>query len=203
MSEEKKFLKASDPETWAKPDDVTWGDHFLRPDKPLNQRQRELARLAAHGKTNNEICKLLDYTQGRVSVLLSNTKVKNEIEKYKDKLFGVDAQTRLKELSGDALNVMEGILIDGQIDIEKKESAAKWVLEKTTGKAAQQIEVKGEVNIGVFLDKLDQLKSTNKSLPAPEPIDVTPLENEDGVNQEPKEKTPEPAVFDDWLDKNF
>ena len=95
MSEDEKpksHLKASDPDTWRKDPDETWGDKFLNPNRPLNQRQRELARLMAHGKTNQEICKILGYSAGRVSVLCSNTKIKDEIEMVK-----VSAEGKLDE----------------------------------------------------------------------------------------------------------
>jgi len=203
--EPKSHLKAQDPSTWEKPEDTTWGDHFLAPNRPLNKRQRELARLMAHGKTNQEIAKTLGYSLGRVSVLCSNTKIKEEIEKYRDKLFEVDSMTRLKEIASDAVNVMGDILLDKNVEAIKKEGAAKWVLEKTTGKAAQQIDVTVEGNIGVLLDKLDNLKVAGKALPAPV-IDVTPLESGeevDSVNLVEEEKVPDGPNFDDWLANNF
>lgn len=200
MSEDQdcKYLKASDPETWQKPDDVdTWGDYMLRPDKPLSHRHRELARLAAHGKTQKEIAQELNYTQSRVSVLLSNEKIKNEVGRIRDKLFSADIESRIKDLSGDALDVMEEILISPHISTKDKETAAKWILEKHSGKPSQQVEHKGDLSIGVFLEKLDQergKKALESSDPSGEVIDV-------------QAKEPEKALatdsFTDWLDKNL
>lgn len=204
MSEDKEKLYgpliAKDPETWEKPDDMTWGDKFLIPNKPISYRHKELARMFAHGKTNKEICETLGYTPARVSVLLSNTRIKDEIEHYRDKLFGADVETRLKDLSGDALRVMEGILIDRNLDDKDKESAAKWVLEKVSGKPAQQVDVKQDVSIGVFLDQLDKLKAVGNAQALPptsaETIDITPKAQDEPV-------APPKDSFASWLDENL
>jgi DNA-binding CsgD family transcriptional regulator len=196
-------LVASDPATWSKPDDMTWGDKFLRPDKPLNQRQRELCRLAAHGKTNVEIAKLLSYTQARVCVLLTNTKIKNEISRYRDLLFGVDVKTRLTAISSDALTVMGQILVDDTINVADKENAARYVIDKVDGKAAQQLDVSHTAHIGVFLDKLDQMDNV-PALDASPPIDIIPHEaNQELETVETTKKAPTPSGFGDWLDKNM
>jgi len=196
-----KHLDTKDPETWEKPEDTTWGDYMLRPDRPLADRHRELARLMAHGKTNQEICTALGYTPGRVSVLKSNTKIKEAAEKYRDQLFTVDTQTRLKEMESDALNVM-GV----DMPVEKKESAAKWVLEKTTGKAAQQIDINHEGSLGIFIEELDKIKGQGGLRPAltttPNVIDVTGVATDtDTTPKEPEGLTSDP--FDEWLDKNI
>lgn len=189
-------IDANDPSTWKKGEDETWGDKFLRPDRPLTQRHRELARLAALGKSNKEICEKLNYTPSRVSILLTNSKIKDEIERYKDKLFTIDTQTRLKELAPDALNVMEEILTSPSVELKDKENSAKWLLEKVSGKAAQQVDIKGEVSIGVFLDKLDQMKA-RESLPQSTPINIIPKSSE-VVKEESVGDN-----FEEWLDKNL
>lgn len=197
--EQSKFLKASDPDTWAKPEDKTWGDWMLAPNKPLSDRHRELARMCAHGKQNKDICATLNYTEARVSVLRSNPKIREEINRYRDKLFGADVQTRLKEMSGDALNVMGDILTDSNMDLADKEAAAKWVLEKITGKPAQQLDVRSEVAIGIFMDKLDRV-NTLKGLPLPqEVIDIVPKETTEKNKEEPTESN---KGFSNWLDQN-
>lgn len=204
MSEDNgTHLKANDPSTWKKGEDETWGDRFLHPLRPLNQRQRELCRLAAHGKTNNEIAAALSYTASRVSILLTNRKIKDEIESYRDRLFATDTQTRLKEMSTEALDAMADILSSQSIPAEDKESAAKWVLEKTTGKPAQQVNVTAEVNIGHLLDKLDNMPQAPK-LVRPAAIDIIPHDTEN-TEETDVEATKAPAgpAFADWLDKNL
>ncbi len=191
-------LKAPDPETWRKPDEMTWGDKFLIPNKPVSYRHKELARMTAHGKTNKEICEVLNYTPARVSVLLSNTRIKDEIEMYRDKLFGADIETRLKDLSSDALRVMEGILIDRNLDDLDKESAAKWILEKVSGKPAQQVDVKQDISIGLFLDKLDQMKVVSAQPETPALEGVVETTARPTILAEPEKDT-----FASWLDENL
>lgn len=197
------FLKASDPETWQKPEDVTWGDHFLVPGRPLNARQKKLAKMAAWGKTNNEICEELGYTPGRVSVLLGAQKVKDEIERIQDKMHEADLEEQLKMLGGDAMNVMEAIINDENLPPIKKEAAAKWVLEKLTGKAAQQIDVKGEISVGHFLDKLNQAVEQGKIK------NVTPMQipSKTGSAQEGEKLLDDAEHLDDpladWINKNI
>lgn len=189
-------IKAGEPDTWKKDDETTWGNKFLIPGRPLNQRQKELCRLAALGKTNNEIAAATNYHYSRVSILLTSDKIQDEIERYKDKLFKVDEQARLKELAPDALDVMETILMNPKTTPEDKESAARWVLEKVTGKAAQAIDVKDERGLHILMDKLDQMKAQNKSLPSPDIIDV--------VAKEPSEEKPKDLsdTFETWIKEN-
>lgn len=200
MEDKKRLpINAKDPETWKKPEDMTWGDKALAPNRPLSHRQRELCRMAAHGKMNKEIAEKLNYTQARVSVLLSNSRIKDEIERYRDALFKQDEKTRIKELTPDALNVMEQILVDRNLDLKDKENAARWILEKATGKAAQQIEANHTINIGDLYDKLDQMKVKEKTRYLPESegteiIDVEP------ISQEEQQEVDD---FASWLEDNL
>ena len=182
---------------WTPEYEETWGDRMLRPDKPLLQRHLELARMAAHGKTNNEIAEKLGYTASRVSILLSNRRIKNQINIYRDRLFKVDVKTRMKDIAPDAMDVIEGILNDDNLDAKQKEKAAMWVLEKVDGKAAQQVDHNVSGGIGLFLDKLDQMKSqgnlpTVQTLPA-EAVKVTESNTEATSKDE----------FTTWLNENL
>lgn len=181
------FLRAQDSDTWEKPTDVSWGDHFLKPDKPLSARHKTLARMIAMGMGTNEIAEKLNYTAARVSVLRSNSRIKQEVEKYLDRVHEQEISERMKELAPDALNTMEEILLSMN-DPLKKENAARWILEKVTGKASQQIDVKGEISLGLFLDKLDKLQTKQLQSSKEETRDVTPEQEKDN--------------FEQWLEEN-
>ena len=199
MSEEKDMIPNINNDL-DKPEDMTYGDYMLRPDRPLSNKHRELARMAAHGKSNKEISDALNLTQSRVCVLLTSTKIKNAIDEYRDKLFAIDADTRMKDLIPDAFNAVEAILKDTNLDSKDKENAARWVIEKVTGKPAQQVDVKSEISIGVLFDKLDNmsLKEATQRAPAQlaegdsEPIDIAPQEEPVTLDS-----------FDSWLDDNL
>lgn len=175
-----------------------WDSVGLRPDTPLLQQHREICRHLAHGRRNKWICEKMGVTPAWVSTLKRAPKIQREVARIRDKLFSVDLATRFKELGDDAMDVMESIIMSPHVSLQDKESAAKWILEKTTGKPAQQVEHKGEVSIGVFLDKLDQQKD-RASLPAGdgEPFDVTP-----SPTQQP-EPEPREDDFSTWLDKHL
>jgi len=186
-----------------KPDEMAWGDYMLAPNKPLTVRHRELARLHALGKTNDQICKILDYSPSRVSQLLSNTKIKNEVEKFRDKMYQQDADTRLKDLLPEAFSAIEVILTSDKIDAEKKEQAAKWIIEKVTGKPTQQVDAKLEISLGEVFQKLDQMGTkevTPKKSALPEGM-------EDYIDAQTVEEEPVETVkldkFSSWLDENI
>jgi len=189
------FLRAQDPSTWEKPEDVSHGDWFLRPDKPLSARHRVLAKMVAMGCGTNEIAEKLGYTASRVSILKSNTKIKEAIERYQDRMHEEDLEDRIKSLGPDALDTIEEIL-SSNADPLKKESAARWILEKISGKASQQIDVTGEIGIGVFMEKLDKIKVAQR-------IGSPILE----ARGQSTESAPEPEStkdpIEDWLDKNL
>lgn len=196
MSEddEPEFLKASDPSTWAKPEDVSWGDWMLKPGKPLMPRHRLLAEMLAKGCTTNEIAEKLNYTVGRVSVLASNSRIKDEVLKFQERMYDIDLEARMKALGPDAIAVVDEIINDPKIESLKKESAAKWLLEKLTGKAAQQIDIKGEISVGVFLDQLDRLQAAGKV------INVTPESKQPG---ESPQETIQLDALELWVKENL
>lgn len=163
------FLQADKPETWAKPLGTSWGDHMLKPGKPLSPRHKQLARMIAEGKTTNEIAEKLDLTAGRVSVLRSNTEIMKEAERVAEKLFDITVQERLKHLGPHAADLLEEIFISDSsaITMSHKIDAAKWIVEKLTGKARQEIDVQHST-LQNFIDLMKQMKDSGET------IDVTP-----------------------------
>ena len=201
---DEKFIIPNVNNALDKPEDMAWGDYMLTPDRPLLQRHRELARMAAHGKTNKEIATALNYTDSRVSVLLSSTKIREAVNVYRDKLFTMDAETRMKDLLPDAFNAMEQVLTSTSISDADKEGAARWVIEKVTGKPAQQVDIKTEISIGNLYDKLDRMDIRTVSA-APTALDSASGEAIDISVKKPEEVV-ETVILDDfssWLDKNL
>jgi len=203
------FLSAQDPSTWKKPEGVTWGDHFLEPGKPLRARHRLLAKMLAQGCTSNEIAVKLGYTPGRVSVLCGNTKILNEVERLQDYMFETDLDERMKQLAPEAANVIEEILSSTTLPPEKKENAARWLLEKVSGKPAQQIDLKGNISVGVFLDKLEQIKAGGQIInvnaaPANQSPEAGTPEAHDGEAHDVAEHDGEPAdPLAAWIQDNL
>ena len=186
----------------AQAEELTWGDRLLVERQELSPRHRKFAELAAQGKKPGEIAQELGYSSSRVSVLLSNTHIKNEIEKIRERIYQETIGKRLREMAEPALGVAEMILTDrtNKVKVSEKADMAKWVLEKLDGKAIQKHDL-GENMLGLLMDKLDSLKSAGAQVggyrPQPEAIDVTPQEVREIEPPKPKD---EEGILREWVD---
>lgn len=166
-------FSAKDPTTWAKPEEMTWGDWALQPGRPLSARHRRLAEFLSMGMRTSVIAEKLDLTEARVSLLKSNTLIRQEVAKIQERIFEETHTARLKAMGHDALDVVHEVLNDrtGKAKVSEKLDAAKWVTEKLTGKATQTLDV-GENLLGLMMDKLDAMKGAGKTLTG-RSVDVT------------------------------
>ncbi len=170
-------------------------DYELRsedPDAPslgLINRHREIARLHALGHTNNQICTALGYTAAWMSTVLHDPFIQAEIRKWRDRLVADDAITIMKRTSVNAaLRLERSVLDPGD---KNGYDASKFILEKVTGKARQEVTVESGT-LGSFMDLLKQMREQR------EPLDVTP------VAALPAGKEPDSAVrWNEWLDKEL
>lgn len=160
----------------------------------LSPRHRKLAQLAAQGISNNKIAEELLYTPSRVSILLKNPHIKEEISRLSEAVYMETVAQRIKGMSDSALSVIEQALRDrtGKTKISEKIEAAKWIIEKVDGKATQTHDVGGNL-LGILLDKLDAHRAAGRALSAPDTIDVTPQ-----ISATPKVRTEE-DVLSDWV----
>lgn len=158
-AEDTTLQKTHNIPTAAEKGDVSWGDVML-PDrgKPLSARHKLLAQLAAGGSKNCDIAKQLDLTESRVSILLSNSRIQSEIERYQDKYYEKTIEQRFQEVMPAAMDVLEEIIAgrSDEIKPQLRLEAAKWILEKTTGKAVQKHEVRGNL-FSELLTRLDTI----------------------------------------------
>ncbi len=192
-------LDARNPDSWKKPDEVSWGEWFLKPGKPL------LARYNALGKTNKEIAQLLDYTEARVCVLLSHPKIKEEADLYRDKLYDQDLTQAMKDLLPESLYAIEDVLKHEPANYKEKlakTDTAKWVIEKIDGKAAQKLNVESGT-LTKFFDLLGKMQN-GEELPEVGPSASPPTIDITAPDLPPTEA--DPATIPDysrWLDENL
>lgn len=146
-------------------------------EKPLSARYKILAMMLAMGKPNKEISEKLGLCGSRLSVLKSNPAIQREVERIQDRLYEKTLDERMKDLGPEAMNVIEDAITNETLELKDRVMQARWLVEKLTGKPAQQVDHKGELSIGIFMDKLDSIKSSGKTLE--EAIDVTPKLTED------------------------
>ena len=177
-AEAPRFFSAQDSSTWKKPDDKTWGEWGLKPDGVLSSRQRKVAELLFEGtKTHSEIANEVGYSLVWISRLAQSPRVLREIERLKDKAFEATVGERLKDMGPYAATVVEGLLTNPKTSEKVQADVAKWVLEKLTGKARQEVDV-GSSTLSEFLRLAAELKAAPPkgvgSANPGETIDVTP-----------------------------
>ena len=194
MDEQDEFNEVASDE------EQSWGDKMLIPGHPLRPRHKKLAELAAAGRTNNEIAKDLSYTPSRVSILLSNSLIKQEIERIRDRIYE-DTKKRLKDLTGPALDEIERCLTDGTNRYKEnlKVETARWLIEKVDGRAVQSIEL-GQNTLASLMDRLDALKSSGQTSALPE-VERPPTAIEGEFREVTEQVTPksEEDLLSDWV----
>lgn len=173
-------------------------------DIPRDVRVRwlEIARLHALGHTNNSICRKLGYSASRVSIILHKPLVRKEVFRYRNKLYEQDVLTAMKDLGPDAIRVMTEVLQSEDGKRSEKLDAAKWLLEKLTGKPKQEVNVESNT-LASFMDMLRQMQQTGERLdqspalaaPSQQTIDVTP--------KHPEPVEVKPSKWASWVDENL
>lgn len=151
----------------------------------LNPRHRRLCQLAAQGKSNKDICAELGYVESRVSILLKNPYIADEIRRLQERIFEETIGARLKSFAEPALNNIHAILNDrtNRVKTSEKMALSQWVVEKLDGKATQKIEA-GENMLAALMDRLDAAKTSARpvvqitnnynALGRDDALDVTP-----------------------------
>ena len=164
MSKKPKVIEPEKP-TEIDIEEVTWGDRLLVPGKPLTPRHKKLAEFAAQGLKPGEIAKKLGYSGGRVSILLSNTMIRQEIARVQQCIYEDTVAKRLKDIVTPAMDEIETCLKDQTHAYPKalKVSTAIWAAEMVNGKATQKTELGGSILVGV-IDRLDAMKSAGRSM---------------------------------------
>ncbi len=164
-----------------------------------NPRHARLAVLHVQGKTNNQICEILGYSQSRVSILLHQPALVEEIHRLRAAVHA-DAIGELKALDSEAVNKMKEHLRDPREKLSEQVQTAKWILEKNHGKAKQE-HTHESGTLAAFTDLLKKMASTGEQL---QPV----LEAE--FREVPAEgearamvTVPEPGRFANWLDSEL
>jgi len=145
----------------------SYGDWIENPEGgALSARHREVARLIAKGWRNKDVCLRLGYTPGRISILMRNPKIREEILRFQDRIFDKELSGRMAEIGPDAMDVIEqAIRSETILKPSERVETAKWAMEKLTGKAVQKHELESGT-LGRLIDKLDSMKDMKEVLEA-------------------------------------
>jgi hypothetical protein len=144
----------------------SYGDWIENVDgEALSARHREVARMLAKGLRNKDVCLRLGYTPGRVSVLMKNPKIREEVLRFQDRIFDKELGGRMAEIGPDAMDVIEQAIRSATfVKPETRLETAKWAMEKLTGKAVQKHELDAGGTLGRLIDKLDGMKDMKEVL---------------------------------------
>lgn len=185
-----------------KPDDISWGDWMLVEKESLSFRHETIAHMAASGISNGTIAKDLGLTDSRVSILLSNTRIKKRVKEIQAQYWGGNIEKRFKAAVPKAMDIVEETLTDTDDKFKQnlKIDTAKWLLEKVTGKAKQEIDIKGHTIIELFarLDDPDRIKEVIE-LKAESAKQETSLDKDKDKKVIPAKKKDE---LSDWAAQN-
>lgn len=165
------------------------------PSRGYRERWRSIARLHALGLTNNQIGRKLGYSPTGISLALKQPFVMEEVEKFRASFDG-DIANRIKGIASDSLDRIHAIVLD---DTEKTSivlDAAKWAVEKATGKARQEVTVESGT-LSSFMDLLRQMKDRG------EPLDVTPDDQLALPAALQRDETAEASDVDAWISANL
>lgn len=165
------------------------------PSPGIINRYREIARRSAHGQTNNQICAALGYTASRMSIILKDPFVQAEIARWRNAMFDGDAIERLKEAARDGADRIHAIILDPKAKESAVLDAAKFAIEKSHGKARQEVAVESTTFQG-FVDLLRRIESSGQVL------DVTPDAQGAGAQVELPAASQHDA-WTTWLDQNL
>ena len=162
----------------------------------LSPRQRQVARLSAHGLSPATIAERLHYSPASVAKLLGSPAVQIDVQRYRES-WDFDPSLRIKDASIDCVDVLHRIVLDPDSPSKLAMEASKFLIEKATGKAKQEV----EIQTGGFLQYLEMLHSRINRGESLE-VDVTPPA---GENLLPEQAVTEeaPDRWNDWLDHNL
>jgi len=157
-------------------------------------RHREIARLHALGLTNNAICEKLGYSPARMSIVLRTPFVQEEIAKWRALLQDEDTLSILKETARDGARRLRATVLDPNAKDSIVLDATKFAIEKSHGKAKQEVSVESG-SLQAFTELLRSMQKNG------EMIDVTPPTSETTVKE--IVATQESDKFQDWLKSNL
>jgi len=136
-----------EPITTVEEEDKSWGDKLIS--NPQKYRYETVAFMAASGMT-----------QAWVSTIMGNTYVKNRVKEIQKEQWGGNIENRFKQGLPKAMDVVENV-ISTSGDDRLRLDASKWLLEKVTGKASQQVNVEGNL-LGDLIGQLDEMREAKE-----------------------------------------
>lgn len=134
---------------------------------PLRHHQIALCLLLALDSSDPDTLALLPgLTPGQLSMLRSNRIVSERTQEFREKYLGAEANEQFQRYMPKVFETFSECLNDPNMKLERRLDAAKWIAEKVTGKARQELEVSGGATLLQFLRTLDEIKQEREVGPA-------------------------------------
>ena len=138
----------------ARPEHVSYQRWFEIQDE--RYEHTHMIQMAAGGRPQSEIARVLGYDQAHVSKILNTPWVKAKVREEAKSIYGKDWKQALKDLNDLSIMVVKDTLENGKE--AEKAAMAKWNLEHTVGKASQEIQVT-KTTLTEFIVRVDQMKA--------------------------------------------
>lgn len=142
-------------------------DEWLLPDSGLNHRHRQLCKYLATGRwTQKKIAEVLGIHKQTVGYLKHDPRIRKEVLRIQDRMFADEFNLRLKDLTHDAIDMVQDTLQDdtGAVKHSEKQAMARWLIEKSTGRAIQAHAIE-ESTLSAVLDALDKIQNGEQANP--------------------------------------
>lgn len=177
--------------------------------KKLSHRLKYIIQLAAMGCTRTEIAERSGYSTARLSTVFNSPLISNEVERTRHFIFERDAERALKTMVPKALRAIDDVLSVETTNFKEqisKSDVAFSLLERTHGKAKQQIEMGGNL----LADLLAMMDSRDAKA-SEQILEAERAEREQGASDaeytearpaSPASPAP-PDDFDTFLDSNL
>lgn len=162
------------------------------PSPGYRERWRAIARYNAMGWTNKRIGEKLNYSPTAVSLALQSTWVQEEVARMRA-LYETDIIAQVKEAAKDGASFIHETILNESAKISERLDASKWAVEKTTGKAKQEVGVESNTLMH-FMEVVRDMQRRGDT------IDVTPQTSQtpQALPQSDAEAAQVPTPPDRW-----
>lgn len=167
-----------------------------QPSRGYIDRYREVARLHAFGRTNNEIAQILGYGAVRISLLLKDPFVQKEIDKWRQHFFDSDAVAIMKDAARDGARRIHNIILDPKAKDTTVLAASQFAVEKAHGKAKQEVAIESQ-SLAAFTAELKAMRQHGDMLRDVSPQLIESKEKEPIVTEPIKDE------WTSWVDQNI
>lgn len=174
------------------------GEAWSPPQRGMEPMQSVICYMAAWGMKPGEIGRNVGLSGNTVIDFLAKETSKAEVRAIQDRIWGQDPKKWLQSLIPDAIRTVVEVMNDKSAKQQTRLNAAADVLDRSLGKAKQELEVT-DGNMRSVLEKLDRIEKIKSGVTLPQENTDEPIEAEfvEVKDDEPKD------TVDRWIEENL